>query len=297
MATDPLDQLSEALADRVAAAGDFVVTVSTGHRHRSGILWRPDIVVTSEQVLPDQPQFTVTRAGAEVTATVAGRDRGTNVAALRLAQPLQGASLPTAEANARVGSLTLVLGADASGRTTARLGMLHAAGPEWHSMTGGRIDALLRLDVRLGADEGGPVLATSGGLLGMSTSGPRRRSLVIPAATIGRVLDPLLAEGRIARGWLGVGLQPVAVPDSLRQTAGQEAGMMVVSLASGGPAEQAGILPGDILLDVDGTPARRPRGLAAVLGPDRIGKSVALRLLRAGALQTLSLTITARPPA
>ena len=106
--------------------------------------------------------------------------------------------------------------------------MVHAIGPEWHSQAGGRIDALLRLDARLGADEGGPVLTLAGRLLGMSTAGPRRRALVIPAATIDRVLDPLLAEGRIARGWLGVGLQPVMVPDSLREAAGRDSGMMVV---------------------------------------------------------------------
>jgi S1-C subfamily serine protease len=121
--------------------------------------------------------------------------------------------------------------------------------------------------------------------------------LVIPAATIDRVLDPLLAEGRIARGWLGVGLQPVAVPDSLRAVAGRDSGMMVVSLADGGPAATAGVLPGDIMLDLDGTPVRRARSLAAAMGPDRIGQSVTLRLLRAGALQTLPVVIAARPAA
>ncbi|HUB47244.1 MAG TPA: S1C family serine protease, partial [Acetobacteraceae bacterium] len=160
-----------------------------------------------------------------------------------------------------------------------------------------RIDALLRLDVRLGTDEGGPVLDSGGQLLGMSTAGPRRRALAIPAATIDRVLDPLLAEGRVARGWLGVGLQPVMVPETLRPAAGQDSGMMVMSLASGGPAAAAGVLPGDILLDLDGTPVRRMRALAAAMGPDQIGKSVALRLLRAGAVQTLAVTIAARPAA
>ena len=126
---------------------------------------------------------------------------------------------------------------------------------------------------------------------------PRRRALVIPAATIERVLDPLLAEGRIARGWLGVGLQPVMVPDSLRAAAGRDSGMMVVTLAAGGPAAAAGVLPGDIMLDLDGTPVRRARALAAAMGPERIGQAVTLRLLRAGALQTLALVIAARPAA
>jgi S1-C subfamily serine protease len=294
--TDLLDQISTGFADRVATMAPCVVAIGTGRRHASGILWRPDVVVASAQTLPDRAEFTLRRAGAEFTAKLAGRDPGTNVAALRLAAPLE-ATRPAVASPPRVGSLTLAVGADDTGAPTARLAMVHAIGPAWHSQAGGRIDALLRLDVRLGTDEGGPVLDSGGQLLGMSTAGPRRRALAIPAATIDRVLDPLLVEGRVARGWLGVGLQPVMVPETLRPAAGQDSGMMVMSLASGGPAATAGVLPGDILLDLDGTPVRRMRALAAAMGPDQIGKSVALRLLRAGAVQTLAVTIAARPAA
>jgi S1-C subfamily serine protease len=293
MSADVIEQMSEALADRVAAAS-CVAAVRAGHRHVSGILWQPDVVATSEQLLGERTEFSVVRGGSTVAAKLAGRDAGTNVALLRLEAPLDGA-LPEAAPMPRVGSLALVLGADAAGAATGRLAMVHAVGAEWHSLAGGRIDALLRLDVRLGGDEGGPVLTPGGKLLGMSTSGPRRRALVIPAATIARVLPALLAEGHVARGWLGVGLQPVAVPESLRGAAGCDSGMMVVSLADGAPAVLAGVLPGDIVLEVDGTPVRRARALAAVLGPERIGQPVAVRLLRAGELRTLSLVITARP--
>jgi len=293
MSADVIEQMSEALADRVAAA-TCVVAVRGGHRHVTGILWQPDVVVTSEQLLGERTEFTVVRGRSTAEAKLAGRDAGTNVALLRLEAPLDGA-LPEAAPTPRAGSLALVLGADAGGATTGRLAMVHAVGAEWHSQAGGRIDALVRLDGRLGADEGGPVLTPGGGLLGMSTSGPRRRALVIPAATIARVLPALLAEGHVARGWLGVGLQPVAVPESFRAAAGCDSGMMVVSLADGAPAVVAGVLPGDILLEVDGTPVRRARTLAAALGPERIGQPVAVRLLRAGELRTLSLVITARP--
>jgi S1-C subfamily serine protease len=272
-----------------------VVAVHGGHRHVSGILWQPDTVVTSEQLLGERTDFTVAHRGATVAARLAGRDPGTNVAVLRLDTPLDGTP-PEAAPMPRVGSLTLVLGADAAGAPTGRLAMLHAIGAEWHSQAGGRIDALLRLDTRLGADEGGPVLTPGRKLLGMSTSGPRRRALVIPTATIARVLPVLLADGHVARGWLGVGLQPVAVPESFRAAAGCDSGMMVMSLADGAPAVLAGVLPGDLVLDVDGTPIRRVRALAAALGPERIGQPVALRLLRAGELRTLNVLITARPP-
>lgn len=293
MSADVIEQMSEALADRVAAAA-CVVAVRGGHRQISGILWQPDMVVTSEQLLGERSAFTVVRGGASVAAKLAGRDAGTNVALLRLDAPMDG-RVPEAAPTPRAGSLVLVLGADAAGAATGRLAMVHAVGAEWHSMAGGRIDALLRLDVRLGGDEGGPVLTPGGKLLGMSTSGPRRRALVIPAATIFRVLPALLANGRVARGWLGVGLQPVAVPEGLRAAAGCDSAMMVVSLADGAPAVLAGVLPGDIVLEVDGTPVRRARALVALLGPERIGQPVAVRLLRAGEVRTLSVAITARP--
>ena len=118
---------------------------------------------------------------------------------------------------------------------------------------------------------------------------------MIPHQTIARVLDPLLAEGRVPRGWLGVGLQPVSVPELLRGEAGQDSGLMVVSLAAGGPAERAGILPGDILLSIDGERLRRARAIRSLLGPERIGKEAEIRLLRAGALQACRMTIAARP--
>jgi S1-C subfamily serine protease len=175
--------------------------------------------------------------------------------------------------------------------------MVHAIGGAWHSMAGGRIDALIQLDCRLGIDEGGPVLCLDGSLLGMSTSGPRRRTIVIPTATLARVVDPLLADGRIARGWLGVGLQPVMIPEGFRQSAGRDSGLMVVSLAPSAPAETAGVLPGDILLDIDGAPVSRPRALALLLGPDRIGQAVTIRLLRAGVVQSVGVTVAARPAA
>ena len=294
MPTDPLEQLSEALADRLAAASPFVVAIRTGRRDYSGILWRDDVVVTSEQILPDTTDFTILRAGTNVAARLAGRDAGTNVAALRLSQGL-GGLLPPVEAAPRAGSLALIVGADSNGAPTGRLGMVHATGPAWNSEAGGRIDSLLRLDSRLAADEGGPVLTLDNKLIGMSTAGPRRRALVIPAATIDRVLGPLLSEGRVPRGWLGVGLQHVALPERMRDAAGRDAGMMVVGLAPGSPAEQAGVLPGDIILEVDGRQTGRARGLATSLLPDRIGQPATLKLIRAGEVRMVTVTIGARP--
>jgi S1-C subfamily serine protease len=294
---DTIEQFSSALADRIAAAAPVVVGIHTGKQPRSGILWRPDVVVASEQTLPqDAAALRVVRGGRTIGATLAGRDPGTNVAVLKLEAALDGA-LPAPTGAVRVGGLALVVGADASGNATGRLAMVHALGDAWHSMAGGRIDALIRLDTRLGMDEGGPVLSLTGGLIGMSTSGPRRRTIVIPTATLARIIDPLLSEGRIPRAWLGIGLQPVSIPDGFRRSAGRDSGLMVVSLAGGGPAETAGVLPGDIVLDIDGGAVNRPHALSILLGSDRIGQTAALRVLRAGAVQAISVTIAARPAA
>jgi S1-C subfamily serine protease len=291
---DIIEQISAALADRLAYASPYVVALKSGHRHRSGILWRPDVVVASEQVVGEHDRFAVVSSGTEVAAKLAGRDPTTNIAVFRLETPLSGV-LPQQAETPRTGSLALVVGADQTGAATGRLAMVHATGPAWHSMAGGKIDSLIRLDVRLGADEGGPVLDQSGAFLGMSTSGPRRRALVIPAATLTRVIDPLLEHGRIARGWLGVGLQPVAIPDALQAATGQTRGAMVLQLARGGPAEQAGVHMGDILLGIDDHRFGRGRRIVTLMGPERVGQAATLRLLRAGEVKEIAVTIAARP--
>ncbi|MSP02118.1 MAG: serine protease [Acetobacteraceae bacterium] len=291
---DIIEQLSLALADRLTAAAPSVVSLMMGSRHCSGILWRPDAVVTSEEAVGENDSARVRQGEAEVAAKLAGRDPGTNIAVFRLATPLTG-SLPPTGATPRPGSLALVVGADASGAPTGRLAMVHATGPAWHSMAGGLIDTLIRLDVRLGADEGGPVLDQSGAFLGMSTAGPRRRAMVIPAATIVRVAGPLLTDGRIARGWLGVGLQSVAIAEKFQAEAGQARGAMVLQLVANASAEQAGVLPGDILLGIDGHRFGRGRRIVSLMGPERIGQTVTVRLLRGAEVKELPVTITARP--
>jgi S1-C subfamily serine protease len=109
------------------------------------------------------------------------------------------------------------------------------------------------------------------------------------------VIEPLLEHGHIARGWLGVGLQPVTIPDAVQSETGQARGAMVLQLVANGPAQRAGVLPGDILLSIDDFRFGQRRGLASLMGPDRIGKSVTLRLLRAGGMKTIGVVIAARP--
>jgi len=295
-AEDALTRLSDALAARTAAAAGLVASVHVPHsRPRSGILWRRDVIVASEQVFPKTEAVEIVVAdGRRIAAKVAGRDRGTNVVALRLDAPVD-VALPAA-AEPQLGAITLALGAGPSGAPIARLGVVRSLGPAWHSLAGGHIDRRITLDFLIGrAAEGGPVLDASGRLLGMSTGGPGGRALVIPAATVERVLDPLLATGRIDRGWLGVALHPVTLPEAAKAEGDQQRGLMVMQVAQDGPAAKAGVLAGDILVAVDGAPAARPTEISRRFGAESIGKQVELRLVRSGAPLTLTATITARP--
>src|SRR5580658_223725 len=279
---DVLTQFSAALAERVAAARGLVAEIRIrGHSPRSGTLWRKDVVVASEQALPRAEEAEVVLAdGGAFAARVAGRDPGTNVAVLRLDAAPEPA--PLAAEEPQPGALVLALAADGVGGVAVRLGAVHSVGPAWHSRAGGRIDRRIGLDLRLGrGEEGGPVLDAAGGLLGISTLGPRRRVLVIPAATVERVMEPLLTTGRIARGWLGAAVQRVLVPEALHSEAGQPLGLMIIGVTKDGPAAQAGVLMGDILIAVDGAGVGSPWQLAEVLGPESVGRQVQLRLIRA----------------
>lgn len=288
--------LSDALAGRVASAAAMLAGVrhadASHGRALSGILWAPGVVVTSEQALASHDAYSVALpGGGSSRAALAGRDRGTNVAVLRLDAAADG-PVPAEAPAPRAGALAIAVGDG----PVARLAMVAEAGPAWHSMAGGRIDAKLRLDMRATrAEEGGLVIDAAGRLIGMATAGPRGQALVIPFATIGRAVGPLLADGKVRRGWLGLAMQPVAVPRALVAEAGQQAGLMIASLAKGGPAEIAGCLPGDILLALDGASVMRPRSLRAMLGPDQIGKTLGLRLIRAGRIETVQAVVAAHP--
>jgi S1-C subfamily serine protease len=297
--TDPLTQLSQALAARAQTARQLVAAVKVSDvRHRTGSIWGPDLIVASEQSLPkrDAYEIVLPGGGASAKATPVGRDPGTNIALLKLDRSVTMPQVSNAEPE--LGSLALAFGADRSGGARARLGVVNLAGPEWHSRGGSRIDRRIVLDVGVGrSEEGGPVLNAEGARLGFSTFGPHGQVIVIPAATVDRIIPQLLQHGHVARGWLGVALQPVAVPDALHATAGQTSGLMVMSVAVDGPCAKAGVLAGDILLSVDGEPVRRFRRIAGGFGPDSVGREVELKFIRSGAVLSLKARITERPHA
>jgi S1-C subfamily serine protease len=291
-----LNRFSDELELRLAEAKGLVVAIrNSAHEHVTGLLWQPDAVVASEQAIGDREEYEiVTAAGEATTARIAGRDSGTNLLVLRPERAL--AVQPKVSAAARTGALALAIGANAEGGPTVRCGVVQTVGPQWYSRSGGRIEQRIALDIRLGrTEEGGPVLDANGLLLGMSTLGPPGEILVIPYATIERIVPQLSREGRVQRGWLGLALRPVAVPDALREAAQQATGMMVMSIVADGPAANAGVVAGDILLTVNGVSARGMRRLAAQLDEGSVGTTVELRLIRGGEVLSLGAAVEAKP--
>ena len=296
--SDVLTQLASAVAARAESAKDSVAAIRIGHgRHITGLIWQPGIVVASEQALPRRDEFElIAPGGAVVAAKAAGRDASTNIAVLKTAESLAAPALTAADAKA--GAIALAAGGDGEGGASMRLGIVNQVGGEWHSSRGGLIDRRIVLDIDLAhREEGGPVFDAEGLCLGMSTFGPRGRVIVIPFATIARIVPQLVKQGRVARGWLGLALQAVAVPDALRESAGQSSGLMVMSVVENGPAAQAGIVAGDIILSVDGTAVHRFRKIIAHFGSDSIGRPVEIRLIRGGAVIAVQTTIGERQAA
>lgn len=289
-----LTDLSNALADLVASARPRLAAIQLKHGHHlTATRWTDDLAIASEQSLPRRDRFPAILPGGEKTeAELVGRDDGSNVALLRLASA-PALDVPPA-ASPRTGALVLAADTRRDGEPTARLGAVQQIGPAWHSQRGGRIDAYLRLDIALSAaEEGGPVLDAAGALVGISTFGPRGKVIVIPHATLARVVPVLAANRHVPRGWLGAVLQPVALPAEVEGADGR--GYLVSSVAEGGPAEKAGLMIGDILLAIGGEPIHRLGDLSSRLGPESIGTTLDFALLRGGSRLTLAVEIAERP--
>lgn len=293
-----LTDLSEDLSRVVAERAPSVVRVDARHRMpSSGIVWSADgVVVTADHAVERDDEIQIgLPTGEAVSAALVGRDPSTDVAVLRAhTHGLTPAAWSDA-ASAKVGSLVLALGRP--GKTIrARLGILSALGDAWRAPAGGEFDRYLETDVGMAFGfSGGLLLDASGGALGMNTAGLlRRTALAVPAATLRRVVETLLAHGRIRRGYLGIGAHPVRLPDALRDQLGQRTGLIVISVEPGSPADGAGITLGDVLVFVGGVPVRQLEEVLSHLGPDAIGKPLPVRLLRGGDIKELSVTVTER---
>jgi S1-C subfamily serine protease len=284
--------LSQDLSATVEQVGRSVVAINARRRiPSSGVVWRPGVVVAASHTISRDEDITVVLAsGRSAAATLAGRDPTTDLAVLRLEE----AAVPPVErgqgGDLQVGRLVLALGRPGPG-ITASLGIISAVGGEWRTWQGGRVDRFVRLDLAIyDGFSGGPLVEAGGKVLGLNTSGlSRAMALALPVSTVDRVTDQLLASGRVSRGYLGLAVQPVRLPEPLGL------GLVVVKLEAGGAAEKAGVLLGDILTALDGRELSDPGDILGALGSERVGTAIQLQLLRGGEPRTLQATVGERP--
>ncbi|MBV8926148.1 MAG: serine protease [Bradyrhizobium sp.] len=281
-----LSSLSAALEAVLAKARPSIVSVHSRRSRAAGFVWKDGLVITADEALAEEGEISVRLAdGTARAATIAGRDHTTDIALLRF----DGAGLAPAALSSRVpslGALSVVAAAE-RGTPTAALGAVSLVGERWRSLRGGDIDARIELDVRLAySHQGGLALNAAGEAFGMAVLGPRR-VLVIPTATIERVAAKLETHGRVARGYLGLGLQPVKLDDGI--------GAMVMSVDRTGPSAAAGIRQGDVIVGWNNEKLSGIRALLRSLGPDSVGSVVDVGVRRADQPVTFKLTIGERP--
>jgi len=294
--TSNLESLSDAFANIVEANGDSIVRVEGRcGRSATGIAYSnvgtDTLIVTEHQPLDRSETVEIMLFdGSTAEARVVGRDGGTNVALLKLEgktlSPLKLASLD----RAKVGHLIVSL-ARPGKSVRAAFGIVSALSQEgFRTFSGGKIERYVEASFALPLGfGGGPVLDTRGEVLGIATSGlMRNATLVVPTVTLRRVADELVSHGRIRRGYLGVGVQPVRLHGDAEKTANQEVAALVAAVEPGSPAEKGGLLVGDLVLTLDGHRVERPSDLAVLL-QDRIGVEVALKVLRGGSSTDLRL--------
>ena len=278
----PLAAQSAASAHLAAHAARMAVPLRTRRRRLTAIAFGGGLAVTADEALPSHGSLR-TEEGADVS--VVGRDPSTDIALLRV-EGLAASAMPDG-AGASAGNVTVVAGMR-EGAPVARFGTVSHVGPDWRSVRGGAVGPRIELDLDLPHElEGAPAVAADGTLLGMAVPGPRDQVLVIPAATIARVARQLEERGNIPRGYLGLSLHPMREEDG-------GMGLRVESVEQGGPGARAGVRQGDVILGMDGAALRGMRELARTLGPDSVGRTMALDIRRGEERVALDLMVGER---
>jgi S1-C subfamily serine protease len=285
-----LTAFSTALADVVGKVGKSVVAVDARPRFgSSGVFWRPGIVVTAEHTVRREEEISVTLPdGATVSAAVAGSDPGTDIAVLKV-DGHTGDAPVVASGDPVPGNVALSIGRSPDSGVNATMGIVSAVSGSWRTWRGGRLDRYIRLDLTLyPASSGGLVVNTTGEAIGIATSALSRiAGLAIPASTVDRVVDEILSRGHIARGYLGVGLQPVELPDHHK-------GLIVLSLEPDGPAAKAGILIGDVIVSLGGAEVTDTDDIQAALERHAVGQTIEAGVVRGGVAATIGVVIGER---
>ena len=295
-----LIELSNALAqatDRAAASAVAIHTEARGSS--SGVVWRPGTIVTAEHALRRDEEIHATLAdGRVVPAALVGRDPSTDLAVLKCAEAVASVTEFADVAALKPGHVTLVVGRTRVSGPVAALGVVSLVAAERRTWTGASLAPYIRLDVSLQPTAvGGAVIDAQGRAIGIATPRFGRFGVIaIPTPTVNAVVETLLQKGRIPRGYLGVGLQPVRLPDTLCQSLqrSEKTAAIVLEVEPDGPAHKAGIVIGDIFVSLAGRPITRLEDVHSQLHAGAIGKPLVLKFVRGGALHEANLVVGER---
>jgi S1-C subfamily serine protease len=296
MSQNVLVELSDALADAAEKAGKATVLVNARRRMpASGIAYASDLILTADHVVEREEGIKVILAnGAEVSARVAGRDAGSDLAVLKL-EHAAGAVAEVTNTPARLGQIALALGRPTPDGIEASLGTVSAIGGPIRTGRGGMLERYLRTDsISYPGFSGGPLVAADGTVLGLNTSGlANGAGVTVPADIAWRIADTLVEHGRIKRGYLGIRSQTVDIPGASQKALQREqaTGLLIVGVENASPADKGGLIVGDILVGVAGEPVLHHDELFARLNGDVAGKSTPIDVVRGGQPQTLNVLI------
>ena len=293
-----LTDFSNGLTAAVEKGGASTVLVDARKRYpASGIALADDLVLTADHVVTREDQISVALAdGNSHSATVAGRDPGSDLAVLRLSDKVL-TPAPTSD-SVKVGQLVMALGRPNSSGIQASWGIVTAISGPTRTFRGGMLEEFVQSETTpYPGFSGGPLINTEGEVLGLNTSGlTRGSSLSIPVKVAWRVADELVKHGSVKRGYLGVRTQLVDIPEAARTALKREQnhGLLVLWLEEGAPAEKGGLLVGDILVGISGQPVGDHDDLFSALSSDTVGREVAVEVLRGGRPETVTLKVGER---
>jgi len=299
MSKNILTDLSNALAEAAERAGASTVLVNARRRMpASGIVYTNDLILTANHVVERDEDISVALPdGSELPATIAGRDPSSDLVLLKL-EDAAGTPAEPAKTPARVGQIALALGRPSKAGIEASLGTVSAIGGPFRTHHGGIIERYLRTDsIPYPGFSGGPLVAADSMVLGLNTSGlTRGAAITIPADIAWGVAETLSRHGHIRRGYLGIRSQAVKIPADAQKAIQREqaSGLLVMGVEDGSPAVVGGLMVGDILVGVSGSPVLNHDELFARLTGEVIGISTPIDILRGGQPQTVDVVIGER---
>jgi len=306
MSKNMLVELSDAIADAAESAGKSTVLVDARRRFpASGIAFAKDLILTADHVVEREEDIKVILAdGTEVTARVAGRDPGTDLAVLKLDPSTgsgQAASATPAEVSktaARVGQFVLAIGRPSTKGIESSFGTVNSIGGPIRTGRGSMLERYIKTDVvSYPGFSGGPLVNGDGTIFGINTSGfGHGGAITIPADVAWKIAETLAKHGKIKRGYLGIRSQTVELSADAKKALKreQETGLLLVGLEADSPAGKGGLMVGDILVGVAGEPVAHQDDLFVRLSGDVVGKSIPIDVLRGGKLEAIKVEIGER---